>query len=133
MGPEPQFLQVSVCSDERRAASLVASPFGAALKKHHKRGGFKEQKCVLSQFWRLQVHSQGVGRDTPPPGPTGGSVIKNLPAMQDTWVPSLGQEDPLEEEMANTLQCSCLENPMDGRAWWAIVHGVTKSPTRLSN
>ena len=79
LGPEPQFLQVSVCSDERRAASLVASPFGAALKKHHKRGGFKEQKCVLSQFWRLQVHSQGVGRDTPPPGPTGGSVIKNLP------------------------------------------------------
>ena len=29
-----------------------------------------------------------------------GSVVKNLPAMQDTWVQSLGQEDPLEEEMA---------------------------------
>ena len=29
------------------------------------------------------------------------------------------------------LQCSCLENPMDGGPWWAAVHGVTKSRTRL--
>ena len=31
------------------------------------------------------------------------------------------------------LQYSCLENPMDGGAWWAAVHGVSKSRTRLSN
>ena len=31
------------------------------------------------------------------------------------------------------LQHSCLENPMDGGAWWAAVHGVTKSRTRLSD
>ena len=31
------------------------------------------------------------------------------------------------------LQYSCLENPMDGGAWWASVHGVTKSQTRLSD
>ena len=31
------------------------------------------------------------------------------------------------------LQYSCLENPMDGGAWWAAVHGVTKSRTRLSD
>ena len=31
------------------------------------------------------------------------------------------------------LQCSCLENPMDGGAWWAAVHGVAKSLTRLSD
>ena len=30
------------------------------------------------------------------------------------------------------LQYSCLENPMDGRAWWAAVHGVAKSRTQLS-
>ena len=30
----------------------------------------------------------------------GGSVVKNLPALQETWVQSLGQEDPLEKEMA---------------------------------
>ena len=33
----------------------------------------------------------------------------------------------------NPLQYSCLENPMDGGAWWAAVHGVTKSRTWLSN
>ena len=31
----------------------------------------------------------------------------------------------------NPLQCSCLENPMDGRAWWAAIYGVTQSRTRL--
>jgi len=31
------------------------------------------------------------------------------------------------------LQYSCLENPMDGGAWWAAVHGVAKSQTRLNN
>ena len=31
----------------------------------------------------------------------------------------------------NPLQCSCLENPRDGRAWWAAVYGVTQSQTRL--
>ena len=33
----------------------------------------------------------------------------------------------------NPLQCSCLENPMDRGTWWAAVHGLTKSRTRLSN
>ena len=37
------------------------------------------------------------------------------------------------EGNGNPLQYSCLENPMDGGAWWATVHGVTKSQTRLSD
>ena len=37
------------------------------------------------------------------------------------------------EGNGNPLQCSCLENPMDRGAWWAAVHGVTKSWTQLSN
>ena len=37
------------------------------------------------------------------------------------------------EGNGNPLQYSCLENPKDGGAWWAAVHGVTKSQTRLSN
>ena len=108
-------------------------------------------------------------------------MVKNL-SMQETqemWVQSLGQEDPLEEEMAthssilawriprteepgrlhtvhevaesdtteqlhfrfslscigegngNPLQCSCLENPRDGGAWWAAVYGVAQSWTPL--
>ena len=37
------------------------------------------------------------------------------------------------EGNGNPLQCSCLENPMDGEAWWAAVHGVAKSQIRLSD
>ena len=105
-------------------------------------------------------------------------VVKHLPAMQETWVQSLGWEDPLEKEMAThsstlawkipwtgslvgcspwgreesdtterlpfhfslscigegngkPLQCSCLEKPRDGGAWWAAVYGVAQSWTRL--
>ena len=35
------------------------------------------------------------------------------------------------EENGNPLQCSCLENPRDGGAWWAAVYGVAQSRTRL--
>ena len=52
-------------------------------------------------------------------------TVKNLLAMWETWVRSLGWEDPLEEGM-NPLQYSCLENSMDRGAWWATVHGITK-------
>ena len=45
----------------------------------------------------------------------------NLPAMQETQIRSLGQEDPLEEE-----KYSCLGNPMDRGDWWATVHRVAK-------
>ena len=48
-------------------------------------------------------------------------------------VSSLGWEDPLEEENGSPLHYSCLKNPMDREAWWATVHGVAKSHTRLSN
>ena len=52
--------------------------------------------------------------------------VKNLPAMQDTQVQFLRQEDPLEKANGNPLQYSCLENPMDRGAWQAAVHGVTR-------
>ena len=59
-------------------------------------------------------------------------TVKHLPAMWETRVRSLGQEDPLEKEMA-THSNTCLENSTAGGAWWATVHGVTKSRTRLSD
>ena len=44
-------------------------------------------------------------------------------------IPGLGRSSG--EGNGNPLQYSCLENPMDGGAWWVTVHGVTKSQTRL--
>ena len=44
-----------------------------------------------------------------------------------------GWEKSPGEGNDNPLQYSCLENPMDGGAWWATVHGAAKSPTRLSD
>ena len=50
-------------------------------------------------------------------------LLKNLPAMQQTWIQSLGWKDPLEKEMATH---SCLGNPLDRGARQATVHGVAK-------
>ena len=60
-------------------------------------------------------------------------MVKNLPAVQETWIRSLGLEDALEEEMAaqychfqEILQYFCLENPMDRGARQPTVHGVER-------
>ena len=53
--------------------------------------------------------------------------MKNLPAVQETRVQALGWEDSLEKEMATHSSMLGLENLMYSTAWWAAVHGVTKS------
>ena len=60
-------------------------------------------------------------------------MVKNLPAMRETWVPSLGWEDPLQEEMATHSTILAWRIPMDRGAWRATVQGVAKSWTRLSD
>ena len=62
---------------------------------------------------------------------------KNPPASaglktQEMQVRSLNQEDSLEQEMATHFSILNLENSMDRGAWWAIVHGITKTQTRLN-
>ena len=63
----------------------------------------------------------------------GGSEVKASAcnAGDPGLIPGLGRSPG--EGNGNPLQYSCLENPTDGGAWWATVHGVTKSWTRLSN
>ena len=53
--------------------------------------------------------------------------VKNLPAMQETWIQALGQEGPLEKEMDNPLQYSCLGNPTDKWAWQSTAQGVKRA------
>ena len=59
--------------------------------------------------------------------------IKSLPAMWETQVQFLGQEDSLKKGMAPHSIILAWRIAMDRRAWWATVHGVTKSQTHLSD
>ena len=62
-------------------------------------------------------------------------VVKNLPANAGDArvtgsIPGSGRSCGVGN--GNPLQCSCLENPRDGGAWWAAVYGVPQSQTRLT-
>ena len=59
-------------------------------------------------------------------------TVKNPPAVQETWVPSLGLEDSLEEGMATRSSILAWRIPQTG-ARQATVHGVAKRWTRLSD
>ena len=60
-------------------------------------------------------------------------TVKNLPAVQEMWVRSLGWEDILEEGMATHSSILAWRIPRDRGAWWATVHGVSKSQAQLSS
>ena len=60
-------------------------------------------------------------------------MVRDLLAMQETRVQSLNQGDTLQKGMATHCSILAVLNPMDRGAWWATVHGVAKSWTRLSD
>ena len=90
---------------------------------------FKNQTGLFgktSQIWKNEW-----------PGKTRASLVaqmvKNPPAMWETWVQSLGWEDRLEKGMATHSSILAWRIPMDRGAWRATVPGVAKSRTRLSD
>ena len=99
-------------------------PKDRAIPRH--RSGEASSNC--GETWMGWGAVESVPRFTSIPAPGGSSLIaqsvKNLPAMQETWVQFLGREDPPGEGNGNPLQCSYLENPMRRGAWPATVHGV---------
>ena len=54
-------------------------------------------------------------------------MLKNLPVMQETWVQSLGWDDPLEEGMATDSCILAWRITMDRGAWWVTVYRITES------
>ena len=68
-----------------------------------------------------------------------GRNVNNLRHVDDTTLLAESEEKlkslfmRVGEGNGNPLQYSCLENPVDGGTWWATVHGVAKSRTRLSD
>ena len=59
-------------------------------------------------------------------------MVKNPPAMRETWVEPLGWEDPLEEGMATHASIQAWRIPLDRGGWWAIIHRGAESRTWLS-
>ena len=80
--------------------------------------------CEMSAIVQQFEHSLGFpgGSDSKESAWNAGG-LGSVPGS--VWSPGEGNGNP--------LQYSCLENSMDGEAWWAAVHGVAKSRTRLSN
>ena len=60
-------------------------------------------------------------------------IVKNQPEMQDTWVRTLGWEDPLEKGMATHSSILAWRIPMDRGSWCATAHGVAKGRKQLSD
>ena len=60
-------------------------------------------------------------------------MVKNLPAVQETWIPSLGREDPLEKGMASHSSILAWRISQTEEPAGATVHGLKKSQTWLSN
>ena len=56
-------------------------------------------------------------------------MVKHLPVMWETWIQSLGQEDPLEKGMATHSSILAWRNPTGQGAWRDTVHRVTQSWT----
>ena len=83
----------------------------------------------LDLEWNNFIGEQAINVFVSLPGFPGGPLVKNSPAnagdMDST--PGLGRSPGGEH--GNPLQYSCLENPMDRGAWWAMVHRVAKSWT----
>ena len=81
-------------------------------------------KLILS--FTLPLLNARVSKDRGFPGGSDGKASA-YNAGDPGSIPGLGRS--LREGTGNPLQYSCLENPMDGGAWWATAHGVTKSWT----
>ena len=87
----------------------------------------REEECQVILRWLILLLVKAVRQFE---GFPGGLEVKNLPAMQETGIWSLGQEDPLEKEMASYCSILALGNAMGRAAWWATIHRITAESDR---
>ena len=93
-------------------------------------------RILLSSFFRAEKamapHSSTLAWKIPwMEEPGGPQSMGSLRVGHDWWLHFHFSLSCIGEGNGNPLQCSCLENPRDGGAWWAAVFGVTQSQTRL--
>ena len=116
--------QLQICTTSHKKEWKVRGQINRA------RGWKRSQRRLLPDLGLSRVCMDGFKHCWGQWGLPGGSAVKNLLAlkeMQETWVQSLGREDPLEEEIPTHSSILGLEIPMDRGAWQAIVHRVAKS------
>ena len=137
LGINPQllcYLRVS-CSLHSMNSSKPQKLTGYLVRQTGKIGVHKNSlyphRCYILTFVGKegrQIIKQTKTHNKPP-----NKVVKNPPAMWETWVLSLGWEDPLEEGMATQSSILAWRIPMDRVAWQVTVHGLAQSRTQLSN
>ena len=98
----------------------------------------KESTCSAGELGSIPGEGRSPGEETGYPLKYSwlslvAQMVKNQPAMWDTWVQSLGWEDPLEGGMAIHSSTLAWRIPKGRGPWQAIAHGVAKSQTPLSN
>ena len=133
---------------ETRSNSLAKAGGNSRLKLQHFSWSLEKEKAkrelaVSIQPWpRERVQQPGLREATECP-PVFTLVLMQSLSLTDFLVLVLRSNSLLRffsdpntqsgEDNGTPLQYSCLENPMDGGAWWAAVHGVARSRTRLSD
>ena len=90
------------------------SRFEPCVRKFHCRGAWQTHSSILP--WKIQW-TEEIGR------------LQSKKSQSDFWLKWLGMHTG--EGNGNPPQCCCLENPVDGRAWWAAIHGEAQSRTWL--
>ena len=103
------------------SSTLVGCPFTA--KEHH------SLQIIFTLWVKLLGLSQFSAHFSTSRASLVPQMVKNPPAMQETWVLPVGWEDPLEEGMATHSSILAWRILTDRGTWWATVHGVTKSQT----
>ena len=118
-----------------RILEWVAYSFSSRSSQPRNRTGFS---CIAGRFftnWAIREAQHTLIKREPNNHldfPVA-QMVRNPPALWETWVQSLGWEDPLDEEMATNSSSLAWKTSMDRGAWQAKVHGVTKSYTWLSD
>ena len=127
---------LALCSPSEHVfcGTLLTLPC-ACVNEWHTPCDASEEPCSAVPRWPHRAHSRNllaVYTDLPMTflgGSDGRASAYNARDLGS--IPGLGRSPG--EGNGNPLPYSCLENPMDGGAWWALVHGVAKSQTRLSD
>src|SRR5574339_119085 len=95
---------------------------------------FNQFTTCQALFWRRRWHPTPVllpGKSHGPRSLVGCSPRGREESDTTERLPFHFSLSRIGEGNGNPLQCSCLENPRDGGAWWAAIYGATQSPTRL--